>query len=87
MANARSVDQILISDWTAVGGTAPVPKYSVDIGVTWTKNDGSVHNWSGTRTFPNVLALVPLKDLKQMMEDIVVQIVRVELGIDEWSGG
>ena len=83
----RSVDQVLISDWTAVGTSTLVPKYTVDISVLWTKDDGTKGTWSGTRTFPNALAGIPLKALKRIMEGIIMQAVRVELGIEEWPEG
>ena len=82
---ARSVDQILISNWTDVGTKTLVERYSVDIGVTWTDDAGVVHTWNGTRQFPNALASVPLHVLKRMMEQIILQAVRVELGIDTWE--
>jgi len=80
---ARNVDQILIGNWTNLGATAPVPKWSVDITVNWTKQDGTPGTVSVTKTFPNVLAGVPLKRIRRYMEEIILNELRIQQGIDE----
>ena len=82
---ARAVDQVLIDNWQATGTDVAVPQYSVDIGVTWTDYDGDRHNWTGRERFPNVLQEFPLAVVRYTMEELILQAVRVRLGIDEWG--
>jgi len=80
----QSVDQVLISGWTATGVKPQVPQYRVNISVLWTTSDGQSHTWSGAELFPNVLAEAPLATVKEMMQDFILKAVRVRLGIEGW---
>jgi len=74
---------IWITNWTNTGLTTPVPRWTADIAIEWTKGDGTPGTHSGTYTFPNVLAGVPLSRIRQYMEEIILREVRIQLGIDE----
>ena len=82
---ARSVDEINISNVTSLGTTVPVNKYSFDIEVKWTDLQGGKHVHSDTYVWPNVLADVPNKVVREFMQEMVIAKVRVELGIDDWE--
>ena len=83
---ARNVDQINITNWAATGSTVPVPQYSVDVEIYWTNDDGSQgHHGPETYLWPNVLADVPLKVVREFMREMIEARARVELGIDTWD--
>ena len=74
---------VFIGNWQALGTTVPVPKYTADVRLKWTKPDGTLGNHEGTYTFPNVLANVPLRRLREYMEAIILCEARLAIGIDE----
>ena len=78
---AREVN-LTISNWTAVGTNASVPRYRVDLKTQWVDNAGASHTDTRTVTFPNVLANVPLSRLKGYMEQIALAEIRLLLGVD-----
>jgi hypothetical protein len=78
----RSVDSVFIANWINLGSTAPVPKWSVDIEINWTRNDGTEGQHTSTQIFPNALAGVPNRRLKRYMEEIIMAELRLQLGID-----
>lgn len=78
---AREVN-LTISDWTAVGTNASVPRYSVTLTTQWVDNAGVSHTDTRTVTFPNVLANVPLSRLRGYMEQIALAEIRLLLGVD-----
>ena len=78
----RSVDSIFITNWTDLGTTVPVPQWSVDIEINWTKDDGTTGQHSNTQIFPNALSGVPNKRLKEYMKEIILSELRLTLGID-----
>jgi len=80
--SGRNVN-IWIDNWTNTGSTAPVPKWTVDITLEWTKEDGTPGSHSGTYTFPNIFAGIPLKRMREYMERLILNEVRIQLGIDE----
>lgn len=73
---------LTISDWTAVGATAPVPRYSIQVRHDWTDNAGVKHTDTRTLTFPNALSGIPLARLKGYMEQIILAEARIQLGVD-----
>jgi len=80
---ARSVDEIHVTNWTNLGSTAPVPQWTVNITVRWTRDDGTSAEDSRMVTFPNILSGVPLSRLRRYMEEIILRELRVQLGIDD----
>ena len=78
---AREVN-LQISDWTAVGTNASVPRYRVDLTTQWVDNAGAPHTDTRTVTFPNVLANVPVQRLRGYMEQIALAEIRLLLGVD-----
>lgn len=78
----RSVDEINLGEWNNLGSTVPFPQYSKDIEIKWTDNDGVQHVRQTTVTFPNILQNVPLRRLGQYMEEIILQELRLQYGID-----
>jgi len=73
---------VFISDWTNDGVTVPVPRYSVNLRVEWIDEDGNPCVNEEVRRFPNELAGVPLKRMREYMHDIILSEVRIKLGID-----
>lgn len=73
---------LFLSDWTAVGTNASVPRYSVTLTTQWIDNAGVSHTDTRTVTFPNVLGGVPLSRLKGYMEQIALAEMRRLLGVD-----
>lgn len=73
---------LFVGDWTALGSTAPVPRYSVTLTTQWIDNAGVSHTDTRTVTFPNVLGGVPLSRLKGYMEQIAMAEARILLGVD-----
>lgn len=78
---AREVN-LQISDWTAVGTNASIPRYRVDLTTQWIDNAGVSHTDTRTVTFPNVLSGVPLSRLRGYMEKIALAEIRLLLGVD-----
>ena len=78
---AREVN-LTISDWTAVGTNASVPRYSVNLTTQWIDNAGVSRTDTRTVTFPNVLTGIPLARLKDYMERIALAEMRIILGLD-----
>lgn len=78
---AREVN-VTISDWTAVGTNASIPRYSVTLTTDWVDNAGAAHTDTRTVTFPNVLSGVPLSRLKGYMEQIALAEIRLLLGVN-----
>lgn len=74
---------VWITNWTNTGATTPVPRWTVDVVIEWTKEDGTPGSHSGTYTFPNILGGVPLKRIRQYMEEIILREARIQLAIDE----
>src|SRR3972149_348027 len=60
----RNLDEVHIRNWTNLGTTAPVPRWSVDLIVRWTRDDGTKGEHSRTVVFPNILANVPLRRVR-----------------------
>lgn len=79
--SGRNVN-VFISNWNDDGVTVPVPRYSVDITIHWTDEDGQERQHSDTYRFPNALAGVPLKRLRRYMEALILSEARIQLGID-----
>lgn len=73
---------LTISDWTALGTNASVPRYSVNLTTQWIDNAGASHTGTRTVTFPNVLNGVPLSRLRRYMEQIALAEIRLLLGVD-----
>jgi hypothetical protein len=78
---AREVN-LQISDWTAVGTNASIPRYSVTLTTQWVDNAGTPHTDTRTVTFPNVLSGVPPSRLRAYMEMIALAEIRLLLGVD-----
>lgn len=78
---AREVN-LTISDWSAVGTNASVPRYSVTLTTQWIDNAGVSHTGTRTVVFPNVLSGVPIGRLKGYMEQIALAEIRLLLGVD-----
>lgn len=73
---------VWISNWRALGTTAPVPKYTVDLRIEWAKADDTPGTHTGTYTFPNVFSGVPLRRIRRYMEEIILCEARLALDID-----
>lgn len=73
---------LTISDWTALGTNASVPRYSVNLTTQWIDNAGASHTDTRTVTFPNVLNGVPLSRLRRYIEQIALAEIRLLLGVD-----
>ena len=79
----RSVDRIDITNWQATGLKTSIDRYTMVLEFWWTENDGTArHHGPQTYTWPNDLAGIPLGVLKGWAEQIIVQAVRYNLGID-----
>lgn len=78
---AREVN-LTVSDWTAIGTNASVPRYSVNLTTQWIDNAGASHTATRTVTFPNVLSGIPLPRLREYMERIALAEMRILLGVD-----
>ncbi len=74
---------VTISDIQPLGTNAPVARYSFDLELEWTDNEGVVHEHSGTYTWPNFLAGITNKELKSIAHFLALLKVKKELGIIE----
>ena len=82
----RSVDEINITNWTDTGLTTPFPRYTFDLEIKWTDNDGDLHTHGPqTYTFPNDLGTMPLRVRRRFAEQMILATARVTLGIDDWE--
>jgi len=82
---ARSVDEINITNWQELAQTTAVTRRSFDIEIKWTNDDGTKGTHSSLRTFPGALSAMPNEVLRRFVEQMIMAIVRVELGIDSWE--
>ncbi len=83
---ARAVDQVLIYNWIDTGLTTPFARYKFTIKVTWMTEDGVKHvHGPQEYIFPNDLSDMPLLVRKKHAEQMIMEKVRVALGINEWS--
>lgn len=73
---------IYYSNWQKTGQKVLVDKWAADFTIQWTDDEGEKREWSGTITFPNDLALVPTKWVKEELQDLVIRAARKRLGID-----
>ena len=71
------------TNWTNIGQTRRVDRWSVDIIVQWTNEAGVPQEHSGTYYFPDELATIPLSRLREYMQEIILKEARIQLGIDE----
>lgn len=74
---------VWITNWINTGATTPVPRWTVDVAIEWTKEDGTPESHSDTYTFPNVLSGIPLQRMRRYMEELILREARIQLGIDE----
>jgi len=82
---ARNVHEVNITNWTSLGSTAPVDRYSFDLEIKWTDMAGVFHTHSGTYIFPNDIVSMPLVNMRHFAEMMVLAMVRTTLGIDTWD--
>lgn len=73
---------VWVTNWQWTGITVPTPQATVDLDLHWVDDAGNPHQWNGTVTFPNDLALVPIPWVKQELEDLMIRAARHQLGID-----
>jgi len=78
---AKNVN-IFYSNWTNTGEKVQVDKWTVDFRIEWQDYTGQAHSWEGVVTFPNDLALVPAKWLKEEMLDLILRAARKKLNVD-----
>lgn len=82
---ARSVDEINITNWNNTGQTSPFPRYTFDLEIKYTNNEGEQQTHTRQYTFPNDLGTMPLSVRRAFAEKMILATVRVQLGIDEWE--
>ena len=73
---------VYYSNWQKTGQKVQVDKWTADFRIKWTDDEGLPHEWEGTITFPNDLADVPAKWLKEMLLELTTRAARKKLGID-----
>lgn len=73
---------VWITNWHWTGNSVPTPQAEVNITIQWTDDAGESHEHSETARFPNCLADVPVPWLKEMLEDLILRVVRKKLGIE-----
>lgn len=82
----RSVDQINITNFQNTGQFRQISHYTFDLEVKWTDSQGVKHTYGPTmHTFPDDLASMPLAVRRAFAEQMIMAVVRVTLGIDDWS--
>lgn len=81
----RSVDEINITNFVDTGLTTPLNRYTFDLEVKWTADDGTKNEHSSNRVFPNALTSMPLSVRRRYAIEMIVAIVRVEMGLDSWE--
>lgn len=82
----RSVDELNIKNWNVTGQDVPFPQYEFDLEIKWTADDGTKHvHGPQTYTFPNDLGPMPLSVRRRFVEEMIVAVARVTLGIDDWE--
>lgn len=85
MAVRSSVHEINIGNFQQTGQSVNIDQYSFDLEVKWTDDDGVYHEHSGTYRYPNDLASMPLRVRRTFAIEQIIAVVRVTLGIDDWS--
>lgn len=78
---ARSVN-VWTSNWRATGNSVPVPQYEQTIRMEWVTDDGQEREAERTVRFPNVLANIPARRLKEYVEEMLMREARIMAGID-----
>ena len=82
---AKSVNSIIVSNWTDTGATTKMDRYTFDLRVEYTEDDGTPRVHEGNYTYPNDLSDVPLSVRKKWATEQIEAKVRVQLGVLEWS--
>jgi len=70
------------SGWRATGTNVSVPQYEHVIRIQWVDDDGVSHDATRTVRFPNVLSGIPVRRLREYIEDILYREARILAGID-----
>lgn len=78
---ARDVN-VYTGQWTNTGLTTAVPRWTFTTRFEWVDDAGVPHTDERTYTFPNALATVPARRLKEYMEYIIMAEARIGRGID-----
>lgn len=81
----RSIDEINITNWANLGTTTPIERRSFTLEVKWTRDDGTKGTHTSSRTFPAALSTMPLAVLHRFVTEMVIAVVRVELGLATWE--
>lgn len=82
---AHNIHEINIANWTDTGLTTPFPRYTFDLQVKWTDDEGVSREHNSVYTYPNDLSDVPLRVVRMWAEEQICAKVRVALGIDSWD--
>jgi len=70
---------VFFGKWRATGVNVQVPQYELEVRVIGTKANGQQADITRTVRFPNVLAQFAADDLKDIMQNLLIQAVRNEL--------
>ena len=71
---------VFIKNWHWTGQNVPVPQAEVDITLEWIDDAGQPHTWTGSPKFPNILAQLPQKWVKEALEELVLRAARYKFG-------
>lgn len=83
---ARSVDEINVTSFVETGLTTPLDRYTFTLEVKYHDANGVAQTYGPTmHTFPNDLSTMPLVVRRAFAEAMIKAVVRVSLGIDDWS--
>lgn len=66
----------------ATGSNVSVPQYTVDVTFQWIDNAGVSHQGTRTVLFPNLLAQIAPERLVQVIQDLIMERARAQLGVD-----
>lgn len=75
---------VTIENYTNLGTQVLVDQYSVDLDITWTKQDGTPGSATQTVIFPNILGHANISNawLKEHLIELLLEALREIAGVD-----
>lgn len=82
---ARSIDEVNITNFVNTGQTTAMPRFTFDLQIRYTSDNGTKQTHNQSYIFPNDLSSMPLNVRRAFAEQMIHAVARVALGIDTWE--
>jgi hypothetical protein len=72
---------VTFGNYSASGANVTMPQVSMDVTVNW-RDEAGPHTNTQTVLFPNILSQVPVAKRDDVLQQIILLLLRLKLGID-----